>query len=159
MGGTVRFAPKVDGFTWVVLVVTFVSLAAPVVLGLVLRDLGMVVICVATDLGALVLLRAVAFPLYYEITPDVLLVRHGALRKRVPLHEISRVAPTRDLMSAPALSLDRIQVDCNLEPHGYILVAPADRDGFLDLLAERTGLVRTRNRLTRVASAAERDAR
>lgn len=76
------------------------------------------------------------FPLYYEITPTALLVRCGWTRREIPLDSIQQVFPTRNPLSSPALSLDRLQVDYrqgNLPR--YILISPQDKVGFLHNLS------------------------
>ncbi len=46
----------------------------------------------------------------YSIDPESLTIRVGPLRTRIPLAEIVEVFPTRNPLSAPAWSLDRLQV-------------------------------------------------
>ena len=80
------------------------------------------------------------FPLYYEITPTSLLVRSGWIRREIPLNSIQQVFPTRNPLSSPALSLDRLQVDYrqgNLRR--YILISPQDKAGFLHNLVANAG--------------------
>ena len=73
------------------------------------------------------------FPMYYVI-------RFGLVRSRVDYRDIKRVVPTRNPVSSPALSLDRLHVDAgsSLGPN----ISPADKSGFLDALAERTAHLR-----------------
>jgi membrane protein YdbS with pleckstrin-like domain len=51
------------------------------------------------------------FPLRYELTSDVLVIRSGWGKRRVPYAEIRNVQPSRSLLSSPALSLDRLRID------------------------------------------------
>ena len=48
---------------------------------------------------------------HYDITDDQLIVRCGLLQRRVALPSIRRLRATRTLLSAPALSMDRIEVE------------------------------------------------
>jgi hypothetical protein len=90
----------------------------------------------------LLLVGGLVFPLYYELEDDTLLIRSGLVRSRVRYAEIKRVVPSRSILSAPALSLDRLHVDAG-NPLGP-LISPADKDGFLTALAAKTPqLVRT----------------
>jgi hypothetical protein len=88
-------------------------------------------------------------PMRYGIGRSELVVRHGVVRRRVPLQTIASVSPTRDPLSSPALSLDRLRIATGPRPRDSILISPADRDGFLALLAERAGLARDGDRLVR----------
>lgn len=71
---------------------------------------------------------------YYVLTSSELLVRSGPFRWRVPLADIREIKPTRNPLSSPALSLDRLEVRYR---HGMLLISPADKDGFLRSLVSR----------------------
>ena len=79
-------------------------------------------------------------PTYYEITSSTLFVRSGWLRYRIPLASIQRVFPTHNPLSAPALSLDRLQIEYmqgnRLQSQ---LISPQDKPGFLQDLARHAG--------------------
>jgi hypothetical protein len=96
----------------------------------------------------------VFFPLRYGLGGPDLLVRFGLCRLRVPLGDISEVRPTRNPLSSPALSLDRLLVMYGRFGDA-VMISPADRDRFLDDLASTAGLRREGDRLTRVPPAAE----
>src|SRR5687767_1035812 len=49
-------------------------------------------------------------PLNYEITASALIVRSGFMRKEILLSSIEEIRPTRNPLSAPAWSLDRLYV-------------------------------------------------
>ncbi len=87
-----------------------------------------------TAILALVYFGAV-FPLYYELEDHALVIRAGLLRSRIPYEQIRAVRPTRNPLSSPALSLDRLHVDAGsaLGPN----ISPADREGFLSALLSR----------------------
>ncbi|MBN2494986.1 MAG: PH domain-containing protein [Deltaproteobacteria bacterium] len=76
----------------------------------------------------------------YEITARELVTRsqlYGIRFGSLPLESIDRVYPTRNPLSAPAWSLDRLQIDYRT-PEGkerFGLVSPRDRDAFLRELA------------------------
>ena len=70
----------------------------------------------------------------YSLTDDALKVRAGPFRWTVPLAEISSVRPSRSILSAPALSLDRIQIDYGAR---RILISPRERQRFVDELRQR----------------------
>jgi len=100
-----------------------------------------------------VLLLAATFPLYYELRERALVIRSGLFRWRIPLASIDEVRPTRSIMSAPALSLDRLIIRFRNESgrSRFAMISPRDREGFVREIEERTpgmlrvgeGLVRT----------------
>jgi membrane protein YdbS with pleckstrin-like domain len=82
-------------------------------------------------------------PMRYGISGDELIVRHGVVRRRTPLAKILSVQPTRTPISSPALSLDRLKLSTGPDSiRDRIIISPADKEGFMSLLAERGGLVR-----------------
>ena len=76
------------------------------------------------------------FPMRYEVGEDALVIRFGQVRSRVKYTDIRRVKPTHNPLSSPALSLSRLHIDCgsSLGPN----ISPADRQGFLRALAQKT---------------------
>lgn len=71
----------------------------------------------------------------YRVTADELQVRSGPFRWRVPLAAITAVRRTRNPLSSPALSLDRLEV--RYGPGRVLLISPLDREGFLAVLRAR----------------------
>lgn len=72
----------------------------------------------------------------YTVGADLLLVRSGPFRWRVPYDSIERVAPSRTLLSGPAGSLDRLAIK---RRHKLDLpISPREKRAFLDHLAART---------------------
>jgi hypothetical protein len=90
------------------------------------------------------------FPMRYGLDDTHLVVRSGISRQRIPLTNISAVQPTRNPLSSPALSLDRLRVQFGQGAFKSVMISPADRDSFLDELAQKTGLKREEDRLVRV---------
>lgn len=71
----------------------------------------------------------------YTLTSSELLIRCGPFRWRVPLAEIEEVNPTRNPLSSPALSLDRLEV---VYRRGRVLlISPQDKNRFLRSLVNR----------------------
>lgn len=71
----------------------------------------------------------VVFPTNYELTPDALKVRSGVIRTSIPYHEIRQVRASRSWLSAPALSLDRLEIAYGTSR--TTLISPRDRAAFL----------------------------
>ena len=74
------------------------------------------------------LLVAVSRNTYYEIVGTDLLVRSGPLKWTIPVADIQEITPSRNMLSAPALSLDRLKI--RFGKRVFILVSPEDKDGF-----------------------------
>jgi hypothetical protein len=64
----------------------------------------------------------------YTLEPTVLRVRSGPFSWKVPLADIRSVRPTRNPLSGPALSLDRLKIE---HAGGWLMISPADKEGFL----------------------------
>lgn len=94
----------------------------------------------------------VVFPMRYGLNDTHLIVRSGILRQRIPLAEISDVSPTRNPLSSPALSLDRLRVQFGQGFFKAVMISPADRDRFLNDLAQKAGLRREGDRLSRAVN-------
>lgn len=96
----------------------------------------------ARGLAVVIVLVGAGLPLWiltttsYTLDEGVLLVRSGPVTRRVPIADITGVAPTRNPLSSPALSLDRLRIE--VRGARPILISPSDRAGFLaDLEARR----------------------
>jgi hypothetical protein len=86
--------------------------------------------CLAVGLGLpLWLLLATS----YTVGAGNLVIRCGPLSQTIPLASIERIAPSRSLLSAPALSLDRLRISYG--QGGSVLVSPRHKDAFLRALA------------------------
>lgn len=103
---------------------------------------------VATVLSVGILFGLV-YPVRYGLDDEHLLVRFGLIRYRIPLADITKVAPTRNPLASPALSMDRLSIVSGPGLTGTSMISPADRDRFLDELASKAGLKRIGDRLER----------
>jgi membrane protein YdbS with pleckstrin-like domain len=70
----------------------------------------------------------------YTLTDDELLVRSGPFRWVVPFQKITSVTLTRNPLSSPALSLDRLRIEY---AGRWIMISPHDRGAFVEELRER----------------------
>jgi hypothetical protein len=93
------------------------------------------------------LLLPAALPLWllrttdYTTTDTHLRIRCGPLRRNVPLADVRAVRPTRNPLSSPALSLDRLRIEYSRALAA--MVSPDDKEGFLRALRTRApGLAR-----------------
>lgn len=92
------------------------------------------------------------FPLRYLVGEGRLEVRSGFHRQRIPLAEIQRVTPTRNPLSSPALSLNRLEIRWGPGVFQAVMISPTPRDEFLAHLATEAGLVREEDRWIRPAT-------
>jgi len=132
---TTTFKSKIDAWLWVVLVISagacFVAamfLAAPDSLALRLNAFVLVMVGSVLPIWILTSTR-------YTFTATDLDVRCGPFRWRVPLRDIRTVTPTKNPLSSPALSLDRLRIDYGR--NRWIMVSPRDRERFLSELEAR----------------------
>ena len=143
MPPSMQFASKVDAWLAVLMLgggVLALLAVAPTIGGSFARSAG-----AAQLLGvAAVLLLSLLLPAWlllgtrYSLTDDALKVRAGPFRWTVPLAEISSVRPSRSILSAPALSLQRVKVSYRRgRGQGFQLVSPRERERFMQTLRQR----------------------
>ena len=132
-----RFASRVDIWAWFTRVMCVAMVLAGVPLAILYawtRTSEPVLLASFVSMSVFGVLGSwVHLSTRYEITQRDLIARSGPWRWRVPLAAIESVTPTRELRSAPALSLDRLQVLHRESAYG-LLVSPKDREGFLQAL-------------------------
>lgn len=125
-----RFKSKVDWWIFLLL------------LGAIVIDLVMIVEIAAADespgaktatilggIGVMFLLASILLRTYYAVDKNVLRVVSGPFRWKIPVDQITSATPTRSLLSAPAMSLDRIKIKYG--KFRTMVVSPADKEGFL----------------------------
>ena len=79
-----------------------------------------------------------AYPVYYAITASGLLIRSDWLKYQIPLSTIEMIHPPEIPLSAPAWSLDRLQIDYKKNRKSRIaLISPEDKSRFLQELTQR----------------------
>lgn len=72
----------------------------------------------------------------YTLSADELLIRCGPLRYRVPLAAIDSVQPSRNPLSSPAASLDRLLIRYQ-DQRRQILISPTAKADFMRELCQR----------------------
>ena len=85
-------------------------------------------------LPAALLLLLLFFNIKYTLTADTLLVNNGLSTQSIPLKDITHITPTRSAISAPALSLDRIEIKYE---GGSVVISPKDKNSFYRAIQER----------------------
>ena len=72
----------------------------------------------------------------YEISDDKLRIRCGPFRQRIPLQEIKEIRKTRSPLSAPACSLDRMEIGYGKSKR--VMISPADKENFIKTIVEKS---------------------
>jgi hypothetical protein len=126
------FKSAVD--TWYYALTVSQMVLLPVVFFLIIPYTGII--------GLLIMLFAVALgaglPLWclfttdYTVTEQHLLVRCGPFRKTIDRSQIIGITPSRSILSAPALSLNRLAL--HYGAGHQVLISPADPEGFCQAL-------------------------
>lgn len=86
--------------------------------------------------AAAVVILWVLYGIRYTLTTERLLIRCGPLRYRVSLAAIDSVQPSRNPLSSPAASLDRLLIEWN-DRRRKILISPTPKAEFLRELNAR----------------------
>lgn len=130
-----RFTSKVD---WWIAASVLLAPVAVIFSAVLTREPIVWVIGIAV----LASLAALCWPCDYTLADEALIVRSGLIKWKVPYKQIERVEPTRNPLSAPAWSLDRIAISYGGK---LMLISPLQKDEFMNEL-------RARARLSRVGS-------
>ena len=78
----------------------------------------------------------------YRIENGTLHIRSAFIHWTVEIREIVSIVPTRNPLSSPALSLDRLQISYRKNGRArVILVSPEDKRGFIDALRAVNGAI------------------
>jgi hypothetical protein len=147
------FPSKRDRWLTVLLWGTVILMVPAGATALTMRPVAVAALVLALAVGTIALVLSVLYDTRYTFEGEVLRVRSGPFRWAVPLRDIEWVAPSDDPSSAPACSLDRIELKYGL--YQTILLSPLDREGFYaKLLASDDQLARDGDRIVRRAPAA-----
>ena len=66
---------------------------------------------------------------HYTVDRGYIRIASGPFRWKVPVEDITSISRTKNPLSSPALSLDRIMI--RYGKRRRVMISPADRDGFL----------------------------
>lgn len=129
-----RFRSKID--RWVLFVLAGVLVFQAAALGMVAYGSGggreLVIIIFAT-LMVFALIGWLLVSTHYSVDSRILKVVSGPFRWKIPLEEITSIEQTRNPLSSPALSLDRLRITWGPR-NRRIMVSPADQRGFVRAL-------------------------
>jgi hypothetical protein len=125
-----RFRSKVD--TWIVILMVVAIAFQVIAVGaaaLQADDPAMTTGLILLVVGVSGLLVWLLVGTHYTVDRDQIRIVSGPFRWKVPIDQITDVKTTRNPLSSPALSLDRILI--RYGKRGRVMVSPADREGFL----------------------------
>jgi hypothetical protein len=113
-----------------------IGLEIVIPVGILLVGLFVVLLATKAWAGLIVISCLVAFMThmfantYYVIDGDTLRVRSGfIINLTIDIHKITKIVPSRSILSSPAVSLDRLEVFYN--KYDSVLVSPGDKVGFI----------------------------
>lgn len=129
------FASKVDG--WLLVVLLGSALACLFVAGSIILAQMPGPWWIATTLFLLgcVLPTWLLVATSYVLTATTLDVRSGPFKWRIPIADVKSISPTRNSLSSPALSLDRLRIEYG--DGRWIMVSPLEKDRFVRELEQR----------------------
>lgn len=133
-----RFKSKVDRWIVVVLVVVIIAEIwavgnAAIHAGDPLATTGMILLGIAI----IALIVWLTLGTHYTVDRGVLKVVAGPFLWKVPIEQISSVEATRNPLSSPALSLDRLRI--RFGKNRRIMISPVDKAGFLKAIGHDLG--------------------
>lgn len=125
-----RFVSKVDGWLIPVLVISIAGMLAAFVAVLVGdTPIWLQIVVAIASVFFCGLLFAILKSTFYVVEHGVLRIVSGPFRWKIAISDIVEITPTRNPLSSPALSLDRLKV--RYGERRFVLVSPADKDGFV----------------------------
>jgi len=127
------FSSKIDVWVWLILsVFAAAMLFAAFSLLTQTAAVGPISLVLAVMGLSLALMLWIVMTTQYTVQNDVLRVRSGPFTWQIPISSIRQVKQTRNPLSSPALSLDRLEVSYGEKKK--ILVSPKNRSGFLQAI-------------------------
>lgn len=122
------FKSKVD--SWMAIIFLFIPI---VMIYAVITEPDAVTILITALM--ILLLVVLFFGTRYVIDGEELIIYGGISKKRIPIKQIKSLRPTKNLISAPAMSLDRIEI--MFDPNTQMaLVSPKEKELFVNKLLE-----------------------
>ena len=132
-----RFVSKVDGWVIPVMLVAIGGMIWALLSVMITETPWLVRIATAAvTVLVLGLLVSLFTRTHYTIADGELRVVSGPFRRTIPLSAITSIEPSRNPLSSPALSLDRLKISYGNKK--YVLISPADKTGFLSAIENST---------------------
>ncbi|PPT73657.1 hypothetical protein XthCFBP4691_20115 [Xanthomonas theicola] len=127
------FRSKIDWWLAAIMLVVIAASLATVIAASHGRSNGGLLTAAAVFVIGTVLPAWLLLSTAYTVESEVLIVRSGPIRQRIPPDQISDISPSSNPVSSPALSLDRLEIH-----HGQkrTLVSPKDKQGFIKAIRD-----------------------
>jgi hypothetical protein len=125
-----RFKSKVD--RWILILILAVIVVQVVAITAAVNEAGepgMITSLILTMIGVVALMVWLLLGTHYTVDRGYIRIVSGPFRWKVPIDEITSVSETRNPLSSPALSLDRLSI--RYGKRRRIMISPADKAGFL----------------------------
>ena len=135
-----RFKSKID--RWLLYLLIMVMVFEVVVMGFAAmqaRDPRQATFLVVAALAIVALIGSMLIGTHYTVEGNTLRIACGPFRQKVPIDTIDSVERTRNPLSSPALSLDRLLIRYGKR---RVMVSPADQAGFLKAIGQEPADVR-----------------
>ena len=133
-----RFRSKVDAWIIVLLAAAvIIQFVATIMVLIENKDPWANAIMVVVSLLLFGLIGATVAFTHYTVDGNTLRIVCGPFRWKIPIDRIESVEPSRNSLSSPALSLDRLKI--RYGKRKTILVSPADKRGFIRALGVEPG--------------------
>ena len=122
------FQSKMDSWLVVLIVATSVAVVVAMV-PIIMQSQGMQLFIVIP-----IMMLAAVLPIWllmttrYVVDKEMLRIHCGPFRWKIMLDEIESIKATRNPLSSPALSLDRIMI--RYRKRGRVMVSPVDKEKF-----------------------------
>ena len=129
------FRSKIDIWLVALVVGTPLLLLEFVFEGTGISDRGADIVEILIVIGVLALFAWIYATTRYTITENHLFVKAGPFSWIIPIADITRIKPTRNPASSPALSLDRLRIQYGAGDE--LMVSPADQQRFMTALRKR----------------------
>ena len=118
---------KVD--LWLLLLIHAIIIASVAPIGF----MGDILMCVIMAMVLIFPISAYMFNIRYVIRGSRLIVKDGLFSRVYDIHDMRSIKPTHTLLSAPAASLDRLEINFT---HDTVIVSPKHKDDFIRQLRE-----------------------
>ncbi len=125
-----KFRSKVD--RWILVLILVVIVVQVVAVTAAIREAGepgMITSLILAMIGIVALMVWLLLGTHYTVDRGTIRIVSGPFRWKVPIDEIISVRATRNPLSSPALSLDRLSIRYGKRKR--IMISPADKAGFL----------------------------
>jgi hypothetical protein len=129
------FKSKIDRWLLILLIAIVVFEAIVMMMAAVQADNARdSTVLIFAALGVGVLIAWLILSTRYVVNKDMLHIHAGPFRWKIRLDEIRSVEATRNPLSSPALSLDRLMI--HYGNRRRIMVSPADKTGFMKAIGQ-----------------------